>query len=203
VSSAFAQQINTRAQLVASLGGGGTLDNFETFNVAHGNATNGALNQLDSTTVFLGQGPGLVNPGSVYTGGSSLQWNGNQYFNISTKSVLFFNNVVENITYTGFTQAAGLDICSFEGFPERGTVSFLDLSGAILGTVQYSVSGQANSRVFVGWQNAGGLGGMVLTNQLNGWAPIMDDHLYGVVPEPVSLLAMGAGLAALLKRRKK
>jgi hypothetical protein len=71
------------------LGGGGTTETFENFSVADGTSVILDATPLTSTTVTNGQGPGLIVPGlTISDNGGELQWNGNYYYGLPTKTVL-------------------------------------------------------------------------------------------------------------------
>ena len=58
--------------------------------------------------------------------------------------------------------------------------------------------------IFFGYQSAAGIGRVVLTNSGQSWSPIIDNLTFSTIPEPSTtvLLAGGAGLIALLRRRR-
>jgi hypothetical protein len=202
-----AQQVATRANL-NSLLTASTTDDFEKYSIVAGGADTTDAISMDSTTVVNGQGPGLVNAGATYLnpGGSHIQWNGDQYFGINTKSILINGNdgAIE-IDYANPTQAMGLDADNFQGFGYSGIMDVY--SGAtIVGSLNFSLSGAAGETTFLGWQNTGGITKVVVHSGNFGFSPIIDNHTYGTistVPEPASICAIGFGALALLRRRRK
>ncbi len=206
-ASAPAQQILTRANL-NSLLTSSTSDGFETFNIPVSNAATTDVTSMDSTTVVLGQGPGLVNPGATYlsTDGKPIQWNGDQYFGINTQSILINgDNGQFEIDYSAATQAMGLDARCFSGFGYSGTMDVYN-GATLVGTMNFSLPGNAGDTTFLGWQNSGGITKVVISSGAFPWSPIIDDHTYGTintVPEPASMAAIGLGLVALIRKRRK
>lgn len=203
-SLAGAQQINTRAALNALLVSS-TTDDFESFAIGVGGAVNLDVSILDSSSIANGQGPGLVNPGAKYSDPSStqLQWNGDQYFGLNTKTLLSNGASGDiRIDYANFTQAMGVDVKVFSGFGFQGTMDVYN-GANLVGSVNLSLAGNAGEFFFAGYQNAAGITHVVVKSPTWSWSPIIDDHTYGVVPEPATIVALGAGLAALLRRRRK
>ena len=161
---------------------------------------------LNSTTIFNGQGPGLVGPGAAYSvggGGSQvLQWNGDAYYGLNTKTILSDSSSLI-INYAIPVQAMGLDLAAFQGFPSDYTVSLYTLTGSLIGSFTGSLNG-VNS-AFFGWQASGGIASAVVSDTTFGWSPIIDNHSYGnfaAAPEPASLSLLALGVVALVRRRR-
>ncbi|MGE3126604.1 MAG: PEP-CTERM sorting domain-containing protein [Fimbriimonadaceae bacterium] len=201
---AQAQQIGSRAALNALLVGS-TSDDFEAFSIGVGNATNLDTTTLDSTTIANGQGPGLVNAGATYSdpSGTQLQWNGDTYFGINTKTLLSNGSGGQiRIDYAGATQAMGLDAKVFNGFGYSGMMQVYN-GATLVDTVNFNLAGTAGESVFLGYQNNAGISHVIVSDLSHSWSAIIDDHTYGVVPEPATMIALGLGLAALARRRRK
>lgn len=202
--AATAQVIGDRATLNALLVSS-TTDDFETYRVAVGSAENLDIWSLDSTSIANGQGPGLVNPGATYSDPSAaqLQWNGDTYFGLTTKTILANGvNGAIRIDYANFTQAMGLDAENFGGYPYDGSMQVWN-GATLVDTVNFSLGGGTSEFKFVGYRNDAGITHVILSSPNYNWSPIIDDHTYGVVPEPATLLALGAALAAMVRRRRK
>ena len=197
-AAASAQQIANRATLNTILGGGGTTDNFEAFNVGVGNAVVLDITNLNSNSIANGQGPGLVNPGASYSSGS-LQWNGDQYFGMTSQAIL---GDATNITiaYSAATTAMGLDMQAFFGYADTAQISVYDTNNSLIFSTSMALPNDA-SDVFFGYQSASGIGSVVLAGTNFSWSPNIDDHTYGV-PAPSSLALVGVGAMGLVRRRR-
>lgn len=199
-SAAHAQQIFTRGQL-NSLLASSTTDDFETFAVGDSAASYMTLSALDHTTVLNGQGPGLVNPGSTYLfPGGNIQWNGNNYYNLQTKTIMSGSQYLY-IDYSVQTQAFGIDLRGFLTYPYSGTVYVFDMAAVQIAVIPFNIASGGTESVFVGWQNDPGIKRVEIYSSAYTWSPIIDNHTYGVVPEPASLVALGIGLTAVLMRK--
>ena len=179
-----AQQIPDRPTLDALLGSNQTLEDFESFDLPEGEGALLDVATLDDTTVANGQGPGLVEVGATYVDheNTTLQWNGDAWFGLVTKSILSGSlelGAQINIVYGPLVQAMGVDLVNFEGFGYTGTVTFKDGAGQVLGTIPVMLTGTPNERVFVGWQHAAGIGSVEIESPTYTFSPIIDDHGYG------------------------
>lgn len=201
-TSAAAQLIPDRPTLDAILGGGQIFEDFESFDIADGNATVLDVFTLDSSTIGNGQGPNLVMAGAVYSdpGQTGIQWNGHNYFGLQTKTILASTNTLV-IDYTTAVTAMGLDLRGFEGFGWSGTVLVFDTSNNQVSSTPVSITNGGAENLFFGWQHAGGIGRIEISNTTHGWSPLIDNHGYGV-PAPGAIALLGlAGLAARRRRR--
>lgn len=201
---ASAQVIANRATLNALLLSS-TTDDFEPYSVGVGGADVMNSSTLDSTSIINGQGPGLVNPGARYSepGGLNLQWNGDTYFGLTTKTILANGATgAFRIDYAGATQAMGLDAENFSGFGYTGSMEIWN-GGTLVDTLNFNMSGNSGEFKFLGYQNNAGITHVIISSPTYSWSPIIDDHTYGVVPEPATMIALGAGLAAFAARRRR
>ena len=190
-----ASVIPDRATLQGILGGGGTYEDFETLDVPTGGQLSDSSGVLNSTSTFAGFGPGLVEPGADYRS-PTLWWNGDGYFNLNSRTLgdgSGWRGFAITIEYTQAVTAMGIDMQGYEGYSTAGTVAVYDTGGGLLGTT--NVNGG-----FFGWENAGGIGSVVVSASQDGYIMI-DNHEYGV-PAPSTAMAMGLlGLSALRRRR--
>ncbi len=197
---AQAGQLFSRAELDSVLIGGGTLDDFERFDVANGQTFSEPLTRLDSTTTFGGQ-TGLVQPGAVYTGSTRLNWLGAGYQGLPSKAITFTSGRISEIVYDSPVQAFGFDLFTLTDARSRVLVE-VGNNTTRFGTfdVDLSPTGKAT---FFGWVEAQGITRVTLKNFDHPWSVVADDHRYGVVPEPATLLALASAVVALAHRRRK
>ncbi|GEM_PF-3576723 len=207
-SVAMGQQIPTRPQLNTILGSNQILEDFESFVVPINTGMILNVSTMDSTTIANSQGPGLVEPCCKYVdpSGVQLQWNGNGYQGLSTKTLLGFgsNPMIEiHYPFPG-VHAMGVDVLGFTSFGYQGAAAFWDANGNFLGSFPFSVPG-GPTPTFIGYQNIGSVGiGMVQIRGSAGWAwsPILDNHGYGrtggnlrvtgTCPGPITISWVGA-----------
>lgn len=76
-------------------------------------------------------------------------------------------------------------------------LDFFDTSNNFIGSE--SILTTDNVYVWRGWTHAGGIGRVDISGNI---APVMEDLQLNAVPEPASMVALGAGVLALLRRRK-
>jgi hypothetical protein len=201
-SAVDAALILDRTTLDDLLGGNQTLEDFESFVVAQGGAATLDVFELDFNTIANGQGPGLVEPGASYLNPSetSLQWNGDQYFGLETKTLVSAGESIE-LVYDSEVTAMGVDLRAFEGFGYDGVFDVYDTDDTLLGSVSFNLANGGAENVFLGWEHAGGIGRVVLHSPLLGFSPIIDNHGYGRVPAPGAIALLG--LAGLVRRRRR
>lgn len=174
-SPAAAQVVADRATLLTLLGPGAVTEDFEAFSIANGTSNSSGPMLLDASTVFDGQGPGLVIPGfSLATTTASLQWDGQAYYGLPSKAVTP-NGAPGVIDFSPAVTAFGVDFLEYSGYPETTTVT---VYGPDLVTVLYTsspISVPGPSPVFFGYQAAGGIGRVQFTATSHSWAPIVDN----------------------------
>lgn len=180
-----AQQIANRPALNAILGSNQILEDFESFVIAPNSAVNLNVSSMDSTTIANAQGPGLVEPCCKYVdpSGVQLQWNGNGYQGLSTKTILGNGTIpmIEIYYPAPGVHAMGVDVFGFLGFPYQGAAAFWDTNNNFLGSFPFNVVG-GNVPTFVGWANIApaGIGKVQIRGSAGwSWSPILDDHGYG------------------------
>jgi hypothetical protein len=198
-----------RTALNALLGASAVNENFEAFRVADG-TEQGVGTSLDSTSVVSGQGPGLVVPGFELVdiaAGSQLEWQGNNYFNLPTKTIGTSTSLGLVVRFTGFVTAVGMDVLAYGGYPNHTTVTvFATDDTTVLDTIG-PIFGSGNTPIvpgFAGYFDADGIGQLLVTIPQGEFGPVIDNLEFGHVPEPGTFALVGLALAGmgLAKRRK-
>jgi hypothetical protein len=198
---ATAGLVNTRAQLNALLGAGQTYEDFEALNVPFAGQRDDFSGLLNSSSLFDGSGPGLVKPGVDYLAGAFF-WNGNNYYGLNSQTLgdsTGWRNWQMTLDYTTPVTAMGFDLQGYQGYPQVGTVSVYGLNNALISTT--NVNGG-----FFGWEHDAGIGSVVINAPVYDSCIMIDNHAYGIVPEPAALtlaaLAL-CGFRAYGPRRRK
>lgn len=205
-ATARAQVLPDRTTLGIILGGSGTLVDFQTFSIADGTAqVFTGVNLLDATTIVSSQGPNLVPAGiAFHFHGGSLDWEGPGYFGAPSREIL--SDIGSTISFDFATPAIafGLDLRSFTGFTATASVS---MYAADHTTLIANVGGiflpSTGLPVFFGYQAAGGIGLVVITQDSHTWSAIIDNVEFSAIPEPPVLPLLGGGLALLLAWRRR
>lgn len=210
-----ADAIVTRADLVGLLGGQGTVEGFDKFVVPAGVASKLDCLTLDNQATCNGQGPSLVVPGVAFTWGKDPQgntamgqWNGKGYSGAPSQDVLSQRGPLE-IDFLNPVQAFGVDLRAFDCIQcfAIAVVQIWDADDkGVIGTLSGKELKPGELPLFVGWQDAGGIGKIVLIQAGQEFSPIIDNLEFGnfrvaAVPEPSVLALIALGLAALLARR--
>ena len=156
-------------------GGPAIIEDFEAYSVGVGSAENIGSTFLDETTITgTGQGPGLTVAGTFYScTGGSLQWNGDTYFGLPTKT--FLANSGDSTLYVGYAlpqASVGFGLHAFSGFADTATVEAYDTSGSLVDTVTVNVPGPATVSVTLTGPNIQ----RVIIRGTYSWSPIIDDH---------------------------
>jgi hypothetical protein len=203
--AAHAGVIGDRATLNTILGSDLLLEDFESYVVDFGRAEMLGTYTLDASTITSdGQGPGLVEVGATYHDPDQvdLQWNGDQYFGLNTKTLLTSSPAGRIwITYDEPVVAMGADLLGFQGYPWTGQMSVYAPGGALLGTVALDIFTGGSERFFAGWEDAGGIAQVRIESSSYSWSPIIDDHGYGV-PAPGVLAMLSVGGLAMGRRKR-
>jgi hypothetical protein len=155
-------------------------ESFEAYVVSAGGAENILSLSLDDTTVSgTGQGPNLVLDGVTYSCiGSSLQWNGDGYFGLSTKTLL--GNASDGqltMRYDSGQSSIAFDLHAFDGFGDTAVVTVYDIAGAIL-FISGSINVPDSSPVHFSYTDTD-IGSVVISSMVYSWSPIIDNHEYG------------------------
>ena len=175
------------------------IDDFETYSIASGSAeTTGSISLDDTTITGTGQGPGLVSDGCTYSAyGGELQWNGDAYFGLGTRTLLA--NLVNTLTleYDSPVTQVDLELKAFSGFPDSVVITGL-LGGSVVytsapiavagpGAVPFSLTGTTVDEISI-------------TGSYT-FSPIIDNHAYrggmrldinGLCPGPATVVLTGA-----------
>jgi len=185
-----AQSIPDRATLAGYLGNAHLMEQFESYVHLLGNTAAILSSTLDQNTVIqtagIGQqGPGLVEPGCTYTCPNGLLgWADHGFGGIQTQQLTTIptaNTIVIDYDYPVI--ATGLDVSwvNFLPPPLTGTVTFKDVSGAVIGTIPVSAPGSGVS-AFAGWFHPAGIASVeIVSTSLNN-SPAIDNHDYGIDP---------------------
>ncbi len=186
---ASATRLNSRNQLDSLLGSNRIYEDFESFSVSFEGQLVSTV-PLNSTSTFAGQGPGLVQDGATYQsgGGSGRLWlNGDGYYGLKSKTLgdssEWGGNGIQ-ILYTSSVNAIGFDMQNYVGYGMAGMVSVYDTVDGLISTT--SVNGG-----FFGWENiaGGGIGSVFIAANDRNYIMI-DNHGYGIVPEPATVVAV-------------
>jgi hypothetical protein len=206
-SSANAQSIANRAALNALLGANQTLETFELFTNTDQIASDQTLN---SSADWAGQGAGKVAAGVNYTaGGGYMFLNTDGYYGLSSHTLGdAAGGRALDLAYTAPVTAFGLDLQGYAGYSGSGLISVYDTAGVLLSATNVQ-AGYDGASSFFGWQNAGGIGRVVIAAGGNGYIMI-DNHGYGAnaiaaVPEPATwaLMIVGFGFVGAAVRRER
>ena len=197
-SSATADLIDNRDQLESMLLPGFSIDDFETYTVS--TAENTGTGTIDASSVLNGQGPNLVSDNVVYRSATSFQWNGDGYFGLNSRTLVSGSDTIVFL-YQAETHAFGLEFQAFSGFDYTARVEVFDLDVNRVSDTLVNVT--STGTVFYGFEHEDGIFGVRITDQTNGFSPVIDNHVYGAVPEPTPVLILLSGLTATALRRRR
>jgi hypothetical protein len=115
------------------------------------------------------------------------------------------------IDFAGPVNAFGIDLRAFSGY---GTTATMDIYApddtTLIGTLASIGLSSSGIQVFAGWEDAGGIGRIALTQTGQTWSPIIDNLEFGntAVPEPSTylagaLLTLGFGVQGVRSLRSR
>jgi len=179
-------------------------EDFESFNTYN-------INPYSSGTFFSGLATFTSTTNGdvlwVIDDGTNAGWglggNGSAQIHGGLQAGGLFNNdntqALEIVFSTPVSRFGGYFATVDEAFPDAPLrFEFYDTSNSLIGTfLMYTTS---SDYVWAGWDHAPGISRIVMMNNL---APVMDDLQTDLVPEPASMTALGLGLLALLRKRRK
>ena len=180
LTPATAGPSSTRADVQAVLGGGQTLEDFESFAIAAGEQVNIDCATLDEAAVCNGQGPGLVEGGiAISFGLSSGNWLGPGGFDGGPSKDVSSSSQPLTVDFIAPVQAFGVDVRNSALFAAEASV---DIYGADDTTLLASISAidlSSGDPVFIGWVDLGGIG-KVEFRQTQPWSPAIDNLEFGL-----------------------
>lgn len=198
VSAADASQLLTRSALQTSLGGLGTLEDFESYSIGAATSDSGPA-LLDSTASFGSQGPGLVVPGVSFLG-NTLHWNGVGHLGAPSREIWSTLSYL-TIDFGPAVDAFGVDLRTFVGSPATVTMTIFSTDDTtVLGALANISLLTDGIPVFAGWNDSAGIGKVELTLSSAYRSAIIDNVEFGsatAAPEPSAFLLFVLGLAGL------
>ncbi|MGE0001097.1 MAG: PEP-CTERM sorting domain-containing protein [Fimbriimonadaceae bacterium] len=186
---------------------GACSDDFESY--AH-YGTSGSLDSLGimggcATMLSDPTGSGQVWIYNIPLAGWGLGGHGSATTNSGSQGMGLFQSALPISTTLQFTTAVSRfgGYFAVESDPLGSgvmTLEFYDASSTQIGATQ-TITSASNAMVWSGWNSTVPIDYIVFGGGVI--APVMDDLQADPVPEPATLVALGAGLAALAARRRK
>jgi hypothetical protein len=212
--AANADPITSRVDLQTTLGGVGTVEDFEAYFLPSSAVTTDC-SVLNSSSICNGQGPGLVDTNLTISTTGTLQYNGPGYLGATSVELAGTGDQL-NVDFLSAVGVAafGLDLRAYIGFGGTATMNiFAADDSTLLGTISGIVLGSDGIAAFSGWDDATGIGSFNLRLIGQPWSPIIDNIEWGgsgtsvppSIPEPGTLALLGIGLfgVGLARRRRK
>lgn len=210
---AGAQQFTSRTDLLSFLGSTAITETFDRPTAGGGQIVAvSAVSTLTTTTSVPGYGTGAIQPGIALAN----QNNGHWFFPAnygpwaSPSGVYAGSHNTMDLTFTSPTKGFGLDLWVFANHPIGTTVSVFDVGGELI--ANRTLAAEWNQ--FFGWRHDAGIGRVRFSGGTQDALSVrIDDLTWGeglattptTVPEPSTVVLMGAGLAlvAALRRRTR
>lgn len=155
-----------------------TTEDFETYPIGVGSATNLGVLTLDENTIANGYGPNLVKDGCVYScAAGSLQWDGAGYFGAPSKNLLANSgDGLLTLTYDTAVSSVQLELLTFAGYPDNTTVTVYNSSNTVIHTATLSVPG-ASPVPFS--HSAANIKKVTIKSNTWPWSTLIDNHVFG------------------------
>lgn len=152
------------------------VEDFEMLSIGYGGAVVIGVAVLDENTIALGQGPGLVLDGCVYSSSTNIQWNDAGYYGMVTKNILSSDNTL-TLTYDQPVASVALELSAFQGYSDSTIITVYNAGGAVIHTSSpIAVPGA----VGVPWSyQAGSIGKVTVQSQVWSWSTMIDNHEFG------------------------
>jgi hypothetical protein len=152
------------------------VENFEMLSIGYGGAVGLGITVLDENAIALGQGPGLVLDGCVYSSATQLQWNDAGWYGTTSKNILSYDNTM-TLTYDQPVSSVAFELSAFLGFADSAVIRVYDAGGSLIHTSSaIAVPGPAA----VAWSyQAGSIGQVTVQSQIQSWSTLIDKHEFG------------------------
>src|SRR3989338_7349334 len=189
--AAHADVLSDRATLDGILGSGAVTEDFESFQIDNGNAVVelGSNYILNSSTIYQGQGPGLVIDGVNFIGETGIQWNGKDWFGQNSRNVLSaYSDRKTSTIYQG--QGPGLVIDGVNFIGETGIQwNGKDWFGQNSRNILSAYSGNPPATLYIDFLNPTNALGLDFS-AFTGYPDVADINVYG--SDKTSLLYSGS-----------
>ena len=152
-----------------------SLEDFESFFIADGQAAALDVTVLDEHTIANGQGPGLVGPGCLYSG-TGLQWNGKGYYGQTSRNLQADGNLLL-LSYITPVASFDFNLSVFDGYPDTAYVNVFTPQFQPITTLG-PISLADGTPVPVSY-SGNNIGYVQVVGSNYSWSPMIDDHAFG------------------------